>query len=145
MSFASVKWGKVVIGGILGGLVAIGGTFVLNILWGVMLGFQARGAPSQEAMIAAIKSAPFQIVLGLVVLLAGYAGGRLAGRGAEAGSLLSGLLAGIAVAILDGIWRAMSWGPDVTLVAHVLLAIAGGVLGAWLAGRPSGEEMELAA
>ncbi len=145
MSLASVRWGKVFIGGILGGLIAVAGTFVLNILWGVVLGFQARGAPSQEVMIAAIKSAPFQIVLGLIVLLAGYAGGRLAGRDAEEGGLTAGLLAGILVAILDGVWRALSWGPDVTLVAHVLLAVAGGVLGGWLGSRPKSEEIGYAA
>ncbi len=144
MSVASVRWGRVVIGGILGGLVAVGGTLVLNILWGVVLGFQARGAPSQEVMIAAITSAPFQIVLGLVVLLAGYVGGRFAGRGTETGGLLAGLLTGVVVAILDGIWRALSWGLDITLVAHVLLAIAGAALGGWLGARPQGEGMELA-
>ncbi len=145
LDFAHVKWGRVVIGAILGAAIAVGGYFLVSAVWGVVLGFQVRGMPPQDVMIAAIKSLPYQLLVALMVFMGGYIGGRQAGRGMEGGGLAAGLATGVLVAVLAGVWRVFSWSADVTLVAHVLLAIAGGTLGGWLAGRPSGEEMGYAA
>jgi hypothetical protein len=143
--FAQVRWGHVVIGGIVGALVAVAGTILLQIAAGVVIGFQVRGNPPQEMMKAAIIGPPFQLVVALVILLGGYAGGRIAGRGAEKAGLLNGLLAGIVVALLAGIWRAVSWDVDITVIAHVILALGGGALGGLLAGRTHRDDMGYAA
>ena len=143
--FSSVKWGRVVLGAVVGFLVAVVGNIVLQTIYGVVLGFQLRGAPPQDVMIAAIKSLPFQLLAALLVLLGGILGGRMAARPAESNRPLAGLLTGILLAILVAVWRAVSWGPDQGMVIHAVLAIVGGGIGGWLAARRTDEEMESAA
>ena len=138
--FSSLKWGRVVVGVIVGLLVGVVGNIVLQTLYGVVLGFQVRGMPPQEQMIAAIKSVPFQLMAALLILLGGFVGGRIAARPAETNHQLAGLVTGVLLAVLVAIWRVFSWGTaDLWMVAQVVFAIAGGWLGGRLAARRTEE------
>jgi putative membrane protein (TIGR04086 family) len=141
--FSALKWGRVVVGVIVGFLVGVVGNILLQTIYGVVLGFQARGMPPQDQMIAAIKSVPFQLLAALLVLLGGFVGGRMAARPAETNRQLAGLITGVLLAILVVIWRALSWGaPDLWMVIQAVLAILGGWLGGRLAARRTDEEYE---
>jgi hypothetical protein len=144
-NFSSLKWGRIVIGVIVGFLIALLVNLILQVGYGVVLGFQMRGAPPQEMMIAAVKSLPFQLLAALFVLLGGIVGGRIAARPAETNRPLAGLVTGVLLAISMVIWRAFSWGAaDLWMVIQAVLAIAGGWIGGRLAARHSDEEMEAA-
>jgi hypothetical protein len=141
--FSSLKWGRIVIGVIVGFVVALLVNLILQVGYGVVLGFQMRGAPPQEMMVAAVKSLPFQLLAALFVLLGGFVGGRMAARPAETNHQLAGLVTGILLAILVVIWRALSWGaPDVWMVIQAVLAVLGGWLGGRLAARRTEEEYD---
>ncbi len=139
---SSVKWGRVVIGTLVGFLIGVVGNLILQTIYGVVLGFQARGMPPQDQMIAAIKSLPFQILAALLILLGGFIGGRMAARDAESDHLKAGLITGVLLAILVAAWRAFSWGPDLGMGIHAVLAIVGGWLGGQLAASRTGEEYD---
>ena len=46
--FSSLKWGRIVIGVIVGFVVALLVNLLLQVGYGVVLGFQMRGAPPQD-------------------------------------------------------------------------------------------------
>jgi hypothetical protein len=141
--FSSLKWGRIVIGVIVGFLIALLVNLILQVGYGVVLGFQMRGAPPQEMMVAAVKSLPFQLLAALFVLLGGIVGGRIAARPAETNRPLAGLITGVLLAVLVVIWRAFSWGAaDLWMLIQAVLAIIGGWIGGRLAARRKDEEYE---
>ena len=73
--FSSLKWGRIVIGVIVGFVVALLVNLILQVGYGVVLGFQMRGAPPQEMMVAAVTE--FAIPTpGRALRLAGRVRGR---------------------------------------------------------------------
>jgi hypothetical protein len=141
--FSSLRWGRIVIGVIVGFVIALLVNILLQVGYGVVLGFQMRGAPPQEMMIAAVKSLPFQLLAALFVFLGGLVGGRIAARPADTNRPLAGLITGVLLAILAVIWRAFSWGAaDLWMVIQAVLAIIGGWVGGQLAARRKDEEYE---
>ena len=143
--FSSLKWGRILIGVVVGFLIAMVVNLALQVGYGVVLGFQMRGAPPREMIIAAVKSPLFQLLAALFVLLGGIVGGRIAARPEETNRPLAGLVTGVLLAIVMVIWRAFSWGAaDLWMVIQAGLAIVGGWIGGRLAARHSDEEMEAA-
>jgi tetrahydromethanopterin S-methyltransferase subunit F len=141
--FSTLKWGRIIIGVIVGFVIALVVNILLQVAYGVVLGFQMRGAPPQEMIIAAVKSPLFQLLAALFVLLGGIVGGRIAARPAETNRPLAGLITGVLLAILAVIWRAFSWGAaDLWMVIQAILAVVGGWLGGRLAARRTDEEYE---
>jgi uncharacterized protein YacL len=141
--FSSLKWGRIVLGVIVGFLVGVVGNIVLQTIYGVVLGFQVRGMPPQDQMIAAIKSVPFQLLAALLILLGGWVGGRIAARPEGTNRPLAGLVTGVLLAVLAVVWRAFSWGAaDLWMVIQAILAVVGGWLGGQLAARRKDEEYE---
>ena len=140
---SSLKWVRIVLGVVIGFLIAVVGNMILETLYLVVVGFQMRGAPPPEVRIAVITSLPLQLVAVLMALLGGFVGGRFAARPAETNHQLAGLVTGILLAILVVIWRALSWGaPDVWMVIQAVLAVLGGWLGGRLAARRTEEEYD---
>jgi hypothetical protein len=140
---SSLKWGRIVVGVLVGLLVAVVGYIALQLAYGLVLGFQARGTPPQDVLIAAYTSVPFQLLGALLALLGGIVGGRTAARPAETNRPLAGLITGVLLAILVVAWRAFSWGTvDLWVVFYAVLAIIGGWLGGRLAARRTDEEYD---
>lgn len=135
---SSLKWSQIVVGVLLGFLVSVVAYIALQYAYGLVLGFQMRGAPPQETLIAAFTSVPFQLVGALLALLGGFVGGRRAARPAETNRPLAGIITGVLVGILAIAWRAFSWSTvDVWVVIFAVLAIIGGWVGGQRAGRPA--------
>ena len=140
---SSLKWGRIVLGVIIGFVIALVVNLLLQVGYGVVLGFQARGAPPQEVMIAAVKTPAFQILAAFFVFLGGLVGGRFAARPAETNHQLAGLITGVLLAVLAVIWRAFSWGAaDFWMLIQAILAVLGGWLGGVLAAQRKDEEYE---
>jgi hypothetical protein len=139
----SLKWGRIVLGVVVGLLVALVAYVTAQFLYGFVLGFQARGAPPQDVLIAAYTGVPFQLVGALLALLGGILGGRTAARPADTNRPVAGLITGVVLGILLVAWRAFSWSTvDVWVLLYAGLAIVGGWLGARLAARGEAEEYE---
>lgn len=139
MSFnlSTIKWGWVVIGAI----VALVAAFVLSLIaqfgYGLVLGFQLRGAAPQEMLIEAFASTPF-LILGVIVKAIGaVVGGRMAARRSEDNPQLAGLVVGILMAVLVLALTAWQRGLDFWTLPNVVMAVVGGWLGGWLVGRRS--------
>lgn len=143
--FSTLKWGRIVIGVIVGFVIALAVNILLQVAYGVVLGFQMRGAPPQDMIVAAIKTPAFQILAALFVFLGGLVGGRIAARPDETNHQLAGLITGVLLAILAVIWRAFSWGAaDFWMLVQAILAVAGGWFGGLLAARRKDKDLETA-
>ena len=144
MSFnlSTVKWVWVVIGTIVAVIVAI----VLNLLiqfgYGVVIGFQLRGAPPQEMLIEAFMSTPFLIVAVIIAAVAALVGSRMAARRAEDNPQLTGLATGILTAVAGIGLRAWQWSFDIWVLPHIVVAVLGGWLGGWLISRGRGKDRD---
>ena len=132
--FSSINWLWVIAGGIIGFVLFMGITLVVNVGYGVVLGFQMRGTPPQDILYAALSSTPFMVMSLLWTIVGSLIGGRMAGKHAGDAATLAGLLAGIlmAIAILIlqrdlGMWT----------LSQLILAVAGGAVGGWFASRHS--------
>jgi len=143
--FSTLKWGRIIIGVFVGFVIALVVNILLQVAYGVVLGFQMRGAPPQEMIIAAIKTPVFQLLAALFVFLGGLVGGRIAARPDETNRQLAGLITGVLLAILAVIWRAFSWGAaDFWMLVQAVLAIVGGWVGGLLAARRKDEYLDAA-
>lgn len=139
----SLRWGSIVKGVLVGLLVAVGAYIIAQFLYGLVLGFQARGTPPQEVLAAAFTGIPFQIFGALLAFLGGLFGGRLAARPADTNRPLAGLITGAIIGVLCIVWRAFSWSTvDVWVIVFAVLAVVGGWLGSTLAARKAAEEYE---
>ena len=139
MSFnlSTIKWSWVVIGAIVAAVVAFVLALAVQFGYGLVVGFQLRGAPPQEMLIEAFTSTPFLIVGVIITAIGAVVGGRMAARRSEDNPQLAGLVAGILVAVLALALRAWQWGLDFWTLPNVVLAVIGGWAGGWLVGRRS--------
>jgi hypothetical protein len=135
MSFnlSGIKWGWVVIGAVLATVVAFVLTLIIQLGYGLVLGFQLRGSPPQEMLIAAFLSPPFLIIEALAGAIGALVGIRMAARRSESGAQLAGLIGGIVTAVLVVAQRALRGYPS-GLNIWTLLIIAAAIGGGWLAG-----------
>jgi hypothetical protein len=144
MSFnlSDVKWGRVALWTVLGLVIAILVPTIFMVAYMVVLGFQMRGAPPREVQVAFLLGIPHNVVGLLATALGGFLGGRATARAAEASHQLNGLVVGIGLAIVRAAFSVFQFGTfTVWLPPHAILAIAGGCLGGWLAGRRAEKEL----
>ncbi len=139
MSFnlSTVKWGWVVIGAIVAAVIAFVLLLIAQFGYGLVLGFQLRGAPPQEMLIEAFTSTPFLILGVIITAIGAVVGGRMAARRSEDNPQLAGLVAGVLAAVLALALRAWQWGLDFWTLPNVVMAVIGGWLGGWLVSRRS--------
>jgi putative membrane protein (TIGR04086 family) len=135
--FSTVKWSWVVIGAIVAAVVSIVLSLVVQFGYGLVVGFQLRGAPPQEMLIEAFTSTPFLIVGVIITAIGAVVGGRMAARRSEDNPQLAGLVAGILMAVLALAVSVWQGGLDFWTLPNVVLAVIGGWVGGWLVGRRS--------
>jgi hypothetical protein len=142
MSFklSDIKWGRAVLGIVLALLIAVAGLLVYQTVAITVRGFQLRGTPPQEEQIAIITSTVSRLVGIVLTAVGALVGGRSSARRAEAGWQLNGLTVGIVTAVLRLVWEAVSLGFSFWSALHVILALAGGWFGGWLASRSASAE-----
>jgi len=135
MSFnlSGIKWGWVVIGAIVATVVAFVLTLIIQLGYGLVLGFQLRGSPPQEMLIAAFLSPPFLIIEAAAGAIGALVGVRMAARRSEGSAQLAGLIGGVVAAVLVLAQRTLRGYPS-GLSIWTLLIFAGAVLGGWLTG-----------
>jgi putative membrane protein (TIGR04086 family) len=139
MSFnlSSVKWGWVVIGAVIAVVIAVVLSLIVQFGYGLIVGFQLRGAPPQEMLMEAFASTPFLIVGIVITAIGAVVGGRIAGRRSEDNPQLAGLIAGILMAVILLALGAWQGGLDPWTAPNVVIAVAGGWLGGWLVSKRS--------
>ena len=129
---SSIRWLWIIVGAIIGAVVFMALTMVSNVGYGVVIGFQMRGAPPPDVLVDAISSMPYALLSFVWAFLGGLIGGRLGARRSAGAAQLAGLLIGIITAILIAlILRDFSWWG----LTNVVIAFVGGWAGGLLAGR----------
>jgi hypothetical protein len=132
---------------VIGAIVATVAAGVLELIiqfgYGLVLGFQLRGSPPQEMLVAAFTSVPFFIVAVITTLVGALVGLRMAARRSEGGAQLAGVMGGIVAAVLIVAQRALRGYPS-GLDIWTVLIIAAAVLGGWLAGLLAARRAEAA-
>jgi putative membrane protein (TIGR04086 family) len=135
MSFnlSNIKWGWVVLGVVIAFVITFGITFCVLTGYSTYLGFQARGVPDTDKIIAFAESYA-QVVPAIFIVVGTFVGGLLAGRKAEVDVLQNGLMVGGITAIIDLVFSIIG---DFTLwsVVSIILAVGGGWLGGKLASK----------
>jgi putative membrane protein (TIGR04086 family) len=135
LDFSTIKWSWAVIGTIVAIVVAIALSLAVQFGYGLVVGFQLRGAPPQEMLMEAFASTPF-LILGVVTTTMGaMIGGRMAARRSEDNPQLAGLVAGILLAVLLLALGAWQGGINLWTLPHIILAVIGGSVGGWLVSR----------
>ena len=129
--FSTVKWGWVVIGTIVAAIVAIVLNLIIQFGYGLVIGFQLRGAPPQEMLIEAFMSLPFLIVGVVVAFVAAFIGSRMAAKRSEDNPQSTALATGVLAALAMIGLRAWQWSFDIWVLPHVVVAVLGG----WVAGN----------
>jgi len=133
---SDIKWGSVVVSVIVALVIAIVGLLIVQVGAVTAKGFQLRGNPPQDVQIAILTGVPVRVAGLVLTALGGWFGGRRAGRSAEDGQQLNGLTVGILTAVLRMVWDLTSIGAfSVWTVLHLVLAVAGGWFGGWMADR----------
>ena len=142
MSFklSDIKWGWVALGVVLAVVIAFVVPILINVGYGVVLGFQLRGNPPQERIMAFARSMPVVIVGVLVMAVGALVGGRVAARRAEASQQLNGLVVGVGTAVVWLVLGLVTGGPDLLTLLSCAAAIVGGWLGGLLAARRARSE-----
>jgi putative membrane protein (TIGR04086 family) len=133
--FSTVKWSWVVIGTIVAAVVSIVLSLVIQFGYGLVIGFQLRGAPPQEMLMEVFTSTPFLILDLVTTVIGAVVGSRMAARRSEDNPQLAGLVVGILMAVLAIAVGAWQGGLDLWTLPNVILAVIGGWLGGWLVGR----------
>lgn len=144
MSFkwSDIKWGRVILGAVLAFIIAAGGSLLVQVAYGVVRGFQLRGAPPQE-VIMAFAISPTNLVIAVVLTgLGALIGGRVAARRVEAGWQFNGLVTGVLTAVLRAVWDAIQYGFSFWTVLHIAVAILLGWLGGLWASRQGEPEYD---
>jgi putative membrane protein (TIGR04086 family) len=133
--FSTVKWSWVVIGTIVAAVVSIVLSLVIQFGYGLVIGFQLRGAPPQEMLMEVFTSTPFLILDLVTTVIGAVVGSRMTARRSEDNPQLAGLVVGILMAVLAIAVGAWQGGLDLWTLPNVILAVIGGWLGGWLVGR----------
>jgi hypothetical protein len=135
LSLSKIRWGWALLGIALAVGLFIGVQLLINVGYGLVLGFQMRQAPPQEVLMAAFASLPFILLGAGEAGVGAYVGGRLAAGKSEANPQSAGLLVGIGVAIVIVILSAIQGAFEVWVTLYCALALAGGWLAGWLVAR----------
>jgi hypothetical protein len=130
---SGIKWVWVVIGAIVATVAAGVLELIIQFGYGVVLGFQLRGSPPQDMLVAAFVSPPFFVVAVITTLVGALVGVRMAARRSEGSAQVAGLISGILAAVLVVAQRALRGYPS-GFDIWTLLIVAAAVLGGWLAG-----------
>jgi hypothetical protein len=141
-SVSGIKWVWVVIGAIVATVAAAALELIIQFGYGLVLGFQLRGSPPQEMLVAAFTSVPFFVVAVITALVGALIGLRIAARRSEGGAQLAGLIGGVLTAVLFVAQRALRGYPWLDIWTVLILAAA--VLGGWLAGLLAARRPEAA-
>jgi hypothetical protein len=139
---SGIKWVWVVIGAIVATVAAGVLELIIQFGYGLVLGFQLRGSPPQEMLVAAFTSVPFFVVAVITALVGALIGLRIAARRSEGGAQLAGLIGGVLTAVLFVAQRALRGYPWLDIWTVLILAAA--VLGGWLAGLLAARRPEAA-
>jgi len=132
---SNIKWTWVIFSSILAFVTYIVLSIVINVGYGVVIGFQLRGSPPQEMLNEAFTSTPFAILYVFEAALGAIIGGRLAGRKGERNPQLNGLAVGIGFTAILLALHVIQGALDLGVLPYSAMAIAGGWLGGWLATR----------
>lgn len=138
---SGLRWGRIVLGVVLTFVVFVVVPILINVGYGVVLGFQLRGAPPQERIMEFALSTPVLIVGLLVTLVGAFLGGRVPANQAEEGKQLNGLMVGIGTALVILVLGLIQGGLDLWALLHGVAALLGGWLGGFVASRHTGSEM----
>jgi hypothetical protein len=131
----NVKWGRIVMWGIVGILILVVAPILYVTIRMVILGFQMGGNPPQEAQREFASGIQILVVLLVAGGLAGFLGGRGPARKAEGSYLLNGILAGVLVSVLFIVYSLIGGGFDLMLLVVIAVIIALAALGGWAGGR----------
>ena len=144
MSFnlSTVKWVWVVIGAIVAAVVYFVVNLVVQFGYGLVIGFQLRGAPPQDMLVAAFMTLPFLIGYVIIAAIAALIGSRMAAKRAEENHQLTGLVTGILAAVFVLALRIWQWSLDIWVLPNVVMAVLGGWLGGWLVSKSKAKEMD---
>jgi hypothetical protein len=115
--------------------VFIGLQLLINVGYGLVIGFQMRQAPPQEVLMAAFASLPFIFMGAGEAGLGAYVGGRLAASKNEANPQIAGLLVGGGVAGVIVALSAVQGVLEVWVALYCVLALSGSLLAGWLVAR----------
>ncbi|MBL7199945.1 MAG: hypothetical protein ISS56_07345 [Anaerolineae bacterium] len=142
LKWSEIRWGRVVLGIILALVIFVVVPILINVGYGVVRGFQMRGSPPNEMIVAFARSTPV-VTVGVLVTLAGaFFGGRVPARQAEDAKPLNGLVVGVGTAVVILILVLVQGGLDMWAVGHLLAAILGGwLVGGLLASRSASAEV----
>lgn len=133
--WSEIRWGRVVLGVILAVAIFVVVPILINVGYGVVLGFQMRGSPPNEAIMEFALSTPVLTVGVMVTLVGALFGGRIPARQAEDGKQLNGFVVGVGTAVVILVLVLVQGGLDMWSVSHLLAAILGGWLGGLIASR----------
>ena len=136
MSSSTLNWKGIIIGSLIGLLIAWLLNVIVQFAAGFILGFQLRGTPPQDMLVATLMSWPVVLTGMLLAFSGGLVGGRRGARDSEGQELVAGLIVGLIVAIVVMFWRYISgWGFDLWTAIDGVAAIVGGAVGGWLIQR----------
>jgi hypothetical protein len=135
LKWSEIRWGRVVLGIILAVAIFVAVPILINVGYGVVLGFQMRGSPPNEAIMEFALSMPVLTVGVLVTLLGALFGGRIPARQADEGKQLNGLIVGVGTEAAILVLALVQGGLDLWAVGHLVAAILGGWLGGLIASR----------
>ena len=110
-NFSSIRWLWIIVGAFVGAVVFMALTMVSNVGYGVVIGFQMRGAPPSDILVDAISSMPYALLSFVWAFLGGLIGGRLGARRSVGAAQLAGLLIGIITATVITFARLTPGGP----------------------------------
>ena len=134
-SLSNIRWGWEAISIALAVVVFIAVQLVVNVGYGLVIGFQMRQTPPEEVLIAVFTSLPFVLLGALEAGLGAYVGGRLAASKSEDNPQVAGLLVGVGVVVVTLALSAVQGALDTSLALYCALALIGGWLAGWLVSR----------
>ena len=137
---ANIKWGRIVLWGIIGVIIMIAAPILYVTVRMVALGFQMGGNPGPEAQKAFSSGPAIMTVIFVAGALAGFLGGRGAARKAEGSYLLNGVFAGVLIAVLYLVWSLIGSSFGFVLLAVMAVVIALAALGGWVGGNAAEAE-----
>jgi hypothetical protein len=130
-----IPWVSIVVSGVAAFVMAFAATFLVVTAYAIILAVQAQGAPNPDQINAfANQVAPYLGPALLTLFVAGAA--YFVGRRAQVPQIWYGVLIGIIAALLSAVFAGVA---SVVDIVGLVVAVAGGVLGAYLAMRQQSE------
>ena len=134
-SLSKIKWGWAILGIVLAVVVFIVLQLVIQMGYGFVIGFQMRGYPPDEVLMAAFASLPIMLLGAVNAGLGAYVGGRLAANKSEANPRAAGLLVGAGAAGVVLVLIGVQGTLNAWAALYCAMALAGGWLAGWLVAR----------